>query len=43
MAIFTAYTKSARSSSVRMVLGVNSEREEIHAMVPSYSFFCWSP
>ena len=40
MAIFTAYTKSARTSSVRTVLGVTYEREEIHATVPSYSFFC---
>ena len=36
-AILTAYTKSARSSSVRIVLGVNSERLLIQLTVPSYS------
>ena len=43
MAIFTAYTKSARSSSVRMVLGVNSLRLEIHRTTPPYSFRSPSP
>ena len=37
IATLTAYTRSARSSSVRIVLGVNSERDDIQLMVPAYS------
>ena len=37
-AIFTAYTRLARSSRVWMVLGVNSACEAIHVIRPGYSF-----
>ena len=43
IATLTAYTRSARSSSVRIVLGVNSERDDIQLMVPAYSLRCPSP